>query len=113
MGGCLFISLDGKKQLAFPPATATAISRTVAHLLAGGATGTLIVPLAPWSSWRFLLRPRDSWAPFITVARQLGSPASCLHLPPRYRDLFRGCALYALRVDGRLATSVTHARGSS
>ena len=65
-----------------PPATATAISRTVAHLLAGGATGTLIVPLAPWSSWRFLLRPRDSWAPFITAARQLGPPpAACTCLP--------------------------------
>ncbi len=48
----------------------------------GGVIGTLNLPLAPWSPWRFLLRPRDSWAPFITTGRQLGPPpAACTCLP--------------------------------
>lgn len=85
----------------FPPATTSAISRTISHLCADGARGTLIVPLSPWSQWRAILRPRDSWAPFVLQARRLGAPSECLTLPARYRPLFRGSVLFALRVDGR------------
>lgn len=97
-------SWEGELNWLFPPATVSAIGRTVAHLCACGAEGTLIVPLAPWSPWRPLLRPQDVWAPFVTGAQRLGNPTACLYLPGRYRSLFRGCALYALRVDGRRAT---------
>jgi len=85
----------------FPPATASAIGRTAAHLLACKAQGTLVVPLAPWSPWASLLRPRGAWAPFVLEARPLGPPSTCLRLSRRYGHLFRGCAIYALRFDGR------------
>lgn len=97
-------SWQGEVNWLFPPATASAISRTISHMCSCQALGTLIVPLAPWSPWRATLRPHDTWAPFVTCARRLGDPAKCLHLSGRYRHLFRGCALYALRVDGRRAT---------
>ena len=100
-------SWDGELNWLFPPSTVSAIGRTITHLCACGAQGTLIVPLAPWSPWRSLVRPHDAWAPFVTSARRLGNPAACLHLSSRYRHLFRGCALYALRVDGRLASPLS------
>jgi len=83
-------SWRGEKNWLFPPATPAAIARTVEHLCAHAAHGTLVVPLAPWSPWRAVLRPR-----------RLGPPSQCLILPARYRSLFRRSVLYALRVDGR------------
>lgn len=94
-------SWRGETNWLFPPATPAAIARTVEHLCAHEAHGTLIAPLAPWSPWRAVLRPRDVWAPFVVQARRLGPPSQCLILPARYRSLFRGSVLYALRVDGR------------
>ena len=99
-------SWAGENNWIFPPATASAIGRTVQHLCAGKAAGTLIVPMSAWSPWRSVLRPRNAWAPFVTAARRLGSPAACLSVPQRYWALMRGCVVYALRVDGRRAVSL-------
>lgn len=97
-------SWAGETNWLFPPATPSAISRTIAHLCADGARGTLIVPMAPWSAWRPLLRPRDAWAPFVLAVHCLGPPPACLNGYSRYWDLLRCCTIYALRVDGRLAS---------
>lgn len=94
-------SWRGEVNWLFPPATTSAIGRTVSHLCAHEARGTLIVPLAPWSPWRAIVRPSDAWAPFVVQARCLGRPSECLTLPARYRSLFRGAVVFALRVDGR------------
>jgi hypothetical protein len=96
-------SWAGENNWLFPPATASAIGRTVAWLCANNAIGTLIVPISAWSPWRPALRPRNAWAPFISDARTLGPPQACLIVPQRYRHLLRGCTVYALRVDGRRA----------
>jgi len=85
----------------FPPATISAIGRTVTHVCAHESQGTLIVPLAAGSPWSVLLRPNGRWAPFITQVRRLGTPGACLHLSARYRALFRRSAIFALRIDGR------------
>ncbi len=99
-------SWEGETNWLFPPATVSAISGTIAHLRACGAQGTLIVPIAPWSPWHPLLRPRGTWAAFITGTRRLGTPSACLQLPRRYRPLLSGSTLYALRVDGRLGRPI-------
>jgi hypothetical protein len=96
-------SWAGENNWLFPPATTSAIGRTVSRICADGATGTLIVPLSEWSLWRSTLRPRDTWATFVLAAKRLGPPMACLTVPRRYWGLMRGCTIYALRVDGRRA----------
>ena len=90
----------GDNNWLFPPVTL--IGRTLAYLRSQGARGTLIVPLGPWAPWRPLLRARGVWAPDVTAHALLGAARECLALPPRYRHLFRGALIYALRIDGRL-----------
>ena len=53
-------SWSGETDWLFPPVTASSISTTVVHVCTGPARGTVIVPLAPWSSWHSLLHLRDT-----------------------------------------------------
>ena len=83
----------------FPPVPD--IARTIAHLRASRAMGTLIVPFAAWAPWIASLRRGRRWAADVTGLVRLGPPHSCLSLPRDCRSLFKGCELIALRLDGR------------
>jgi hypothetical protein len=59
----------------------------------------MIIPHSVWSLWRSMMCPHDTWAPFVTAVRRLVPPRTCLIVPRLYRDFWRGCTVYALRVD--------------
>jgi hypothetical protein len=83
----------------FPPVLE--IGRTVAHLLATGADGTLIVLYAPWAPWLAAIVRGPGWAPFVTGMTRLGSPRDCLrNLRVHARD-FHCCEIIALWLSGR------------
>jgi hypothetical protein len=90
----------GETNWLFPPVPY--IAQTVAHLRASRALGTLVAPFAPWAPWLSCLRRGRNWAPWVTGVLRLGSPRSCLRIPPGAHSLFRGCELIAVRLDGRL-----------
>ena len=83
----------------FPPVPE--IGRTIAHLLAAGAEGTLIVPYAPWAPWLAAIMRGRGWAPFVTGMTRLGSPRDCLRNFRAHARDFRGCEIIALRLSGR------------
>ena len=89
----------GENNWLFPPVPE--IGRVVAHLLATGAAGTIVVPYAPWAPWLPALMRGRQWAPFVTGLIRLGSARDCLHLPPDHARDFRGCEIIALRLSGR------------
>ena len=89
----------GENNWLFPPVPE--IGRTVAHLLATGASGTLIVPYAPWAPWLPALMRGRNWAPFVTGLLRLGSPRDCLRIPRDHAHDFRSCEIIALRLSGR------------
>jgi hypothetical protein len=77
------------------------IGLTVAHLLATGASGTLIVPYAPWAPWLPAIMCGRNWAPFVTGLFRLGSPLDCLRTPRDHARDFHHCEKIALLLSGR------------
>ena len=72
----------------FPPVQD--IARTIAHLRASRAVGTLIAPFAAWAPWLASLRRGRRWAAGVTGLVRLGPLHSYLSLPRDCRSLFEG-----------------------